>query len=184
MIREAPSGAVQPVANLLHAVDLAVAEMHGEFAGHQRRLQGLGMANPRRPAREVSVAALHMPTDGAGVHQARVSHLVGAPCGTTALPGLHRLMPVLVPAVVPLVPSNKANEPSLHGAAFPTEPTLRIQASGVHDEARSRAERSVGCRHACLPNCLPIGSTWTDHAGIQAAARYALRSCQTRADLG
>jgi hypothetical protein len=53
MIREAPSGAVQPVANLLHAVDLAVAEMHGEFAGHQRRLQGLGMANPRRPAREV-----------------------------------------------------------------------------------------------------------------------------------
>jgi hypothetical protein len=27
--------------------------MHGEFAGHQRRLQGLGMANPRRPAREV-----------------------------------------------------------------------------------------------------------------------------------
>ena len=79
---------------------------------------------------------------GAGVHQARVSHLVGAPCGTTALAGPHRLMPVLVPAVVPLVPSNKAIESSLHGAAFPTEPTLRIQASGAHDEARSRAGRS------------------------------------------
>jgi hypothetical protein len=63
----------------------------------------------------------------AGVHRARVSHLVGAPCGTTALAGLHRLMPVLVPAVVPLMPSNKANESSLHGAAFPTEPTLRRQ---------------------------------------------------------
>jgi hypothetical protein len=57
---------------------------------------------------------------GAGVHQARVSHLVGAPCGTTALAGPHRLMPVLVPAVVPLVPSNKTNESSLHGAAFTT----------------------------------------------------------------
>jgi hypothetical protein len=74
---------------------------------------------------------------GAGVHQARVSHLVGAPCRTTALAGPHRLMPVLVPAVVPLVPSYKANEASLHGAAFPTEPTLRIQASGVHDEAHT-----------------------------------------------
>ncbi len=42
-------------------------------------------------------------------------------------------MPVLVPAVVPLVPSNKANESSLHGTAFPTESTLRIQAPGVHD---------------------------------------------------
>jgi hypothetical protein len=52
-------------------------------------------------------------------------------------------MPVLVPAVVPLVPSNKANESSLHGAAFPTEPTLCIQASGVHDEAPSRAGRSL-----------------------------------------
>ena len=69
----------------------------------------------------------------AGVHQARVPHLVGAPCGTTALAGPHRLMPVLVPAVVPLVPSNKANESSLHGTAFPTESTLRIQAPGVHD---------------------------------------------------
>jgi hypothetical protein len=57
---------------------------------------------------------------GAGVHQARVSHLVGPPCGTTALAGPHRLMPVLVPAVVPLVPSNKTNESSLHGAAFTT----------------------------------------------------------------
>ena len=53
----------------------------------------------------------------AGVHQARVPHLFGAPRRTTALPGPHRLMPVLVPAVVPLVPSNKANESSLHGAA-------------------------------------------------------------------
>ena len=51
-----------------------------------------------------------------GVHRARVPHLVGAPRGTTALAGPHRLMPVLVPAVVPLVPSNKANESSLHGA--------------------------------------------------------------------
>ena len=108
----------------------------------------------------------------AGVHQARVPHLVGAPCGTTAFAGPHGLMPVLVPAVVPLVPSNKANEPSLHGAAFPTKPTLRIQASGVHDEARSRAGRSVGCRHACLPN----RSTWTDHAGYSGGR--SLRSAQ------
>lgn len=139
--------------------------------------------NPRRPARRYERLP-SMPQRGAGVHQARVSHLIGAPCGTTAPAGPHRLMPVLVLAVVPLVPSNKANESSLHGGAFLTEPTLRIQASEVHDEARSRAGRSVGCRHACLPNCLPIGSTWSDQAGTQADARYARRSCETRADLG
>src|SRR4026208_2526700 len=43
MISEAPSGAVQPVVDLLHAVDIAVADVHGEFAGHQRRLQRLGV---------------------------------------------------------------------------------------------------------------------------------------------
>jgi hypothetical protein len=65
------------------------------------------------------VAALHMPTEGPGsIRQG--SHLVGPPCGTTALANPDRLMPVLVPAVVPLVPSNKANESSLHGAAFTT----------------------------------------------------------------
>jgi hypothetical protein len=36
--------------------------------------------------------------------EARVPHIVGAPRGTAALAGPHRLMPVLVPAVVPLVP--------------------------------------------------------------------------------
>ena len=65
------------------------------------------------------MAALHMPTEGPGSIR-RGSHLVGAPCGTTALANPDRLMPVLVPAVVPLVPSNKANESSLHGAAFTT----------------------------------------------------------------
>jgi hypothetical protein len=39
-------------------------------------------------------------------------------------------MPVVVPAVVPLVPPNKANVSSLHGAAFLTEPTRRMQVPG------------------------------------------------------
>src|SRR5215212_6149036 len=84
----------------------------------------------------------------AGVHQARVPHLVGAPYGTTALAGPHRLMPVLVPAVVPLVPSNEANESSLHGGGFPTVRHDAYRHSVYTIEARSRAGRSVGYRHA------------------------------------
>ena len=65
----------------------------------------------------VTAATAHI-TAAARGQEARVPHLVRAPRDTTALAGPHRLMPVLVPAVVPLVPSNKANESSLHGAAF------------------------------------------------------------------
>jgi hypothetical protein len=68
-----------------------------------------------------------------GVQRARVPHLIGAPRATTALAGPHRLMPIRVPTVVPLVPSNKAHESSLHGAALLQNQTVRRQASGVHD---------------------------------------------------
>ena len=171
----------------------ARGEIHpGTFRPDLTELPALGVRHvrwrhsgdkPRRPARRYERLPSYAHR-GARVHEARVSHLIGAPCGTTARAGPHRLMPVLVRAVVPLVPSNKANESSLHGAAFLTEPTRRIQASGVHDEARSRAGRSVGSRHACLPNCLPTGSTWSDDTGTHADARYARRSLETRADLG
>jgi hypothetical protein len=119
----------------------------------------------------------------AGVHQARVPHLFGAPRRTTALAGPHRLMPVLVPAVVPLVPSNKANGSSLHGAAFPTESTLRIQAFGVHDRGAitsrtvcwlsprlltnqfdlDRSSRYLGARSARLP-C--AAGSWLTRRGL------------------
>ena len=72
--------------------------------------------NPRRPPGRYDGCPSYAHR-AAGVHQARVPHLVGAPCGTTALASPHRLMPVLVPAVVPLVPSNKANDSSLDGGA-------------------------------------------------------------------
>jgi hypothetical protein len=178
MIREAPSDAFQPVAILLHAVDVAGAE--GAANSPAISAASGGSVWPTL----VGLPGCGCPSDahrGAGVHQARVSHLVGAPCGTTALAGPHRLMPVLVPAVVPLVPSNKANESSLHGAAFPTEPTLRIQASGVHDEARSRAGRSVGCRHACLPKLLTNRFDLDRYDPRQTLAYAGLRvECETR----
>jgi hypothetical protein len=43
MLCEAPSSAVQPVVDLLSAVDVAVAEVHGEFAAYQRSLHRLGV---------------------------------------------------------------------------------------------------------------------------------------------
>ena len=50
---------------------------------------------------------------------ARVPHLVGALRRTTTLASPHRLMPVLVPAVMPLVSANKANQPRRHGGPPP-----------------------------------------------------------------
>ena len=102
----------------------------------------------------------------AGVHQARVPHLVGAPRGTTALAGPHRLMPVLVPAVVPLVPSNKANESSLHGAAFPTESTLRIQAPGVHDRG------AITSRTVCWLSPRLLTKLLTNRFDLDRSSRY------------
>jgi hypothetical protein len=145
---------------------------HGRVATNPRRPPGMYERLPSYAHR------------AAGVHQARVPHLVGAPCGTTAPAGPHRLMPVLVPAVVPLVPSNKAMS-----RAFMVPPSRQNRHYAYRHpvytiEARSRAGRSVGHSHACLPNCLPIGTTWTDQACTQADAHCAQRSCHARPDLG
>ena len=137
---------------------------HGRVATNPRRPPGMYERLPSYAHR------------AAGVHQARVPHLVGAPCGTTAPAGPHRLMPVLVPAVVPLVPSNKANESSLHGAALPTESTLRIQASGVHDRG------AITSRTVCLSLPRLLTRLLTNRYDLDRSSRYSggrsLRSAQ------
>src|SRR5215203_1373532 len=55
---------------------------------------------------------------------AQVPRPVRRPGLTTAVTGPHRLMPVLVPAVVPPVPADKATKSTSHGTTSPREITL------------------------------------------------------------
>jgi hypothetical protein len=143
MICKAPSGAVQPVANLLHAVHAPLRRCTANSPAISAACRGSVWPTLVGLPGRYEWLPFICPQRGRGPSGEGLPSR-GAPCGgTTALAGPHRLMPVLVPAVVPLVPSNKANESSLHGAALPTESTLRIQASGVHDRG-AITSRTVG----------------------------------------
>jgi hypothetical protein len=83
----------------------------------------------------------------AGVHQARVLLLFGAPRSTTALAGPHRLMPVLVPACHWCLRTRQMSR----AFRLPPSPQNRRYAyrhPAYTIEARSRAGRSVSYSHA------------------------------------
>jgi hypothetical protein len=58
-------------------------------------------------------------------------------------------------------------------------PLWWIRYGPLHARPAHRAQSSP-----CLPNCLPIGSTWPDQTGTQANAHHAQRRGQALHDLG
>jgi len=90
-----------------------------------------------------SFSSSRAPTAGSG-SLARV--LVGAPLAA-ALTSPHRPMPVLIPAVVPLVSTNQADQPRHHGGPLPRDITLLARTLGcIHIRTAPQRDRLANHR--------------------------------------